>query len=320
MPASCNQSECTRKRHADCVDDQSWLYSHTNLSQVLVDLNIYTNENVTRQQRADFRDILCIRLPKDTDGWTYVHMGKKCIRLQRETKGEKKREADIAFMNTTLDTGVVDRGLNFDFFSDNQAAQNAVKVFKFCFLDIDLTGKQLFDRMLQQLRDNGPQLKKVVEEAVAESFDADQHDRREEMIRRIGKMQNEFMVLLDEDAALAANFPPLSVLLAGLLVPANLNVNMVCQLLQIFLVLLPVLSVAAVSEYADWDHPCKPIPGLRLWARTVGVVASLVILARLAQVIRCVMAKADPEHGNITIQMMMCIITIYRGDVKRHVL
>jgi len=39
----------------------------------------------------------------------------------------------------------------------------------------------------------------------------------------------EFMVLLDEDAALSANMPPISVLLAGLLVPVNLNFNIVCQ-------------------------------------------------------------------------------------------
>ena len=38
------------------------------------------------------------------------------------------------------------------------------------------------------------------------------------------------------------------------------------------------------------------------------------------EVIRCVMAKADCEHGNIMAQMMMCIITVYRGDVKRYVL
>ena len=51
-----------------------------------LDLNIYTNEHVTRKQRADFRDILCDRLPMDTDGWTYVHMGKKRISLQRDKK------------------------------------------------------------------------------------------------------------------------------------------------------------------------------------------------------------------------------------------
>eukprot|EP00913_Durusdinium_trenchii_P002854 g2642.t1 len=103
----------------------------------------------------------------------------------------------------------------------------------------------------------------------------------------------EFMVLLDEDAALAANMPPISVLLAGLLVPVNLNLNIACHLLQVVLVLVPVLCVAAYSEYADQDHPCASIPGLRLWARSVGVLASLVALARLAQVAQCMMAKAQ---------------------------
>lgn len=156
----------------------------------------------------------------------------------------------------------------------------------------------------------GVQVKSIITDKVTSLTDKAKAFVMTELTDGVGSVaralqMEEFMVLLDEDAALAANFPPLSVLLAGLLVPANLNVNMVCQLLQIFLVLLPVLSVAAVSEYADWDHPCKPIPGLRLWARTVGVVAALVILARLAQVIRCVMAKADIRRRNEEMQTKM---------------
>lgn len=108
----------------------------------------------------------------------------------------------------------------------------------------------------------------------------------------------EFMVLLDEDAALSANMPPISVLLAGLLVPVNLNFNIVCHLLQVVLVLIPVLCVAGYSEYADQDHPCASIPGLRLWARSVGVIAGLVALARLLQVAQCMYAKAEIRRKN----------------------
>lgn len=108
----------------------------------------------------------------------------------------------------------------------------------------------------------------------------------------------EFMVLLDEDAALSANMPPISVLLAGLLVPVNLNFNIVCHLLQVVLVLIPVLCVAGYSEYADQDHPCASIPGLRLWARSVCVIAGLVALARLLQVAQCMYAKAEIRRKN----------------------
>ncbi|CAE7740492.1 trpD [Symbiodinium pilosum] len=108
----------------------------------------------------------------------------------------------------------------------------------------------------------------------------------------------EFMVLVDDDAAVAASFPPLSVLLAGLLVPANLNLNIACHLLQTFIVLLPVLCVVGYSEYADAGHPCKSIPGLRLWARTVGVIAGLVTLARLVLAVKCMMAKSAIRRKN----------------------
>lgn len=101
-----------------------------------------------------------------------------------------------------------------------------------------------------------------------------------------------------EDAALSANMPPISVLLAGLLVPVNLNFNIVCHLLQVVLVLIPVLCVAGYSEYADQDHPCASIPGLRLWARSVGVIAGLVALARLLQVAQCMYAKAEIRRKN----------------------
>ncbi|CAJ1341102.1 unnamed protein product [Effrenium voratum] len=108
----------------------------------------------------------------------------------------------------------------------------------------------------------------------------------------------EFMLLLDDDAALAANVPPVSVLLAGLLVPANLNFTILCHLLQVVLVLIPVLAVAAVSEYVDWNHSCASIPGLRLWARTVGALAGLIALARVLQALQCFAAKAQIRRKN----------------------
>eukprot|EP00931_Biecheleriopsis_adriatica_P115501 TRINITY_DN9128_c0_g2_i1.p1 TRINITY_DN9128_c0_g2~~TRINITY_DN9128_c0_g2_i1.p1 ORF type:complete len:762 (+),score=253.37 TRINITY_DN9128_c0_g2_i1:81-2366(+) len=97
---------------------------------------------------------------------------------------------------------------------------------------------------------------------------------------------DDFMALLDWDAAIAANFPPLSILLAGLLVPVNLGISFACHLSQVVLVLLPLLVVTLWSEYADWDHPCKSIPGLRLWARVVMATALAVAVARLVMIAR----------------------------------
>eukprot|EP00930_Biecheleria_cincta_P050984 TRINITY_DN3613_c0_g1_i4.p1 TRINITY_DN3613_c0_g1~~TRINITY_DN3613_c0_g1_i4.p1 ORF type:complete len:575 (+),score=198.57 TRINITY_DN3613_c0_g1_i4:70-1794(+) len=107
---------------------------------------------------------------------------------------------------------------------------------------------------------------------------------------------DELMLLFDTDAAMSVNFPPLSILLAGVLVPVNLTIAMICHLAQVFLVLLPVLIVSAYSEYADWDHPCKSIPGLRLWARVVGTLAFLIATSRLLQVAKISAAKKEIQR------------------------
>eukprot|EP00440_Ansanella_granifera_P069105 gb/GFBE01074965.1/.p1 GENE.gb/GFBE01074965.1/~~gb/GFBE01074965.1/.p1 ORF type:complete len:680 (+),score=244.25 gb/GFBE01074965.1/:1-2040(+) len=106
----------------------------------------------------------------------------------------------------------------------------------------------------------------------------------------------ELMLLFDSDAAVSSNFPPLSILLAGLLVPVNLTISMVCHVAQVVLVLIPVLCVAGYAEYADWDSPCTSIPGLRLWARVVGTLAGLITISRLAQVAKCAAAKAEIQR------------------------
>ena len=176
-----------------------------------LDLNLQTTRNLTRNDRVQFKDALVGLLPRYTDGWKFVHMGKKCIKLKKVFADGGKREADIAFMNTTFDTGVVDRGENVAFFHDNPGGQSAVKVMKFCFLDVSglcgfhierlavavsenqrgkPTAKSLYLKMLGQLRDDGPQLKRVLEEAVEEVDQEDQDERRDKVGGQILKMRH----------------------------------------------------------------------------------------------------------------------------------
>lgn len=99
--------------------------------------------------------------------------------------------------------------------------------------------------------------------------------------------------ILEWDSNISANFPSLSVLLAGLLVPVNLSINYACHVSQVFLVLLPVGVVTALSEYADRDHPCTSIPGLRLWARITACAVLLVMCCRLIMMKRITSAQRD---------------------------
>ena len=89
------------------------------------------------------------------------------------------------------------------------------------------------------------------------------------------------------------NFPSLSVLLAGLLVPVNLSINYACHVSQVFLVLLPIGIVTALSEYADRAHPYTSIPGLRLWARITACTVLVVMCCRLIMMKRITSAQRD---------------------------
>jgi len=99
--------------------------------------------------------------------------------------------------------------------------------------------------------------------------------------------------ILEWDSNISANFPSLSVLLAGLLVPVNLSINYACHVSQVFLVLLPIGIVTALSEYADRAHPCTSIPGLRLWARITACTVLVVMCCRLIMMKRITSAQRD---------------------------
>eukprot|EP00438_Fugacium_kawagutii_P028201 Skav200370 [mRNA] locus=scaffold2518:262262:265307:- [translate_table: standard] len=99
--------------------------------------------------------------------------------------------------------------------------------------------------------------------------------------------------ILEWDSNISANFPSLSVLLAGLLVPVNLSINYACHASQVFLVLLPIGIMTALSEYADSAHPCASIPGLRLWARITACTVLLVMCCRLIMMRRITSAQRD---------------------------
>jgi len=105
--------------------------------------------------------------------------------------------------------------------------------------------------------------------------------------------EEDFMALLEWDATIAANFPSLSILLAGLLVPLNLSVNYACHMSQLLLVSVPLAIALIWSEYADWDHPCNAIPGLRSWARIVLAAVLACTVARIAMMKRISSAEAD---------------------------
>lgn len=76
----------------------------------------------------------------------------------------------------------------------------------------------------------------------------------------------EAMLLLDLDKAVAANFPPMATLLAGILSPTLLSLAMAVAMAQLFIVIVPVLALSSWALWEDYDAVCS-IPSMLLWTK-----------------------------------------------------
>ena len=76
----------------------------------------------------------------------------------------------------------------------------------------------------------------------------------------------EAMILLDLDNALSLNFPPVSMLLAGLVSPTLLNLSYSALHLQNIMVVFPMLLLCGWASYEDWNSSCS-IPTMIFWLK-----------------------------------------------------
>eukprot|EP00933_Yihiella_yeosuensis_P060581 TRINITY_DN63332_c0_g1_i1.p1 TRINITY_DN63332_c0_g1~~TRINITY_DN63332_c0_g1_i1.p1 ORF type:complete len:703 (-),score=220.14 TRINITY_DN63332_c0_g1_i1:161-2269(-) len=102
----------------------------------------------------------------------------------------------------------------------------------------------------------------------------------------------EFSTMMEWNETIESNFPPLSVLLAGLLVPVNLSTAFVSHLIQIFCTTLPVLVATMAALYMDRNRPCASIPSLKPWAAITAAMALAITFARFALLIRIAQAQS----------------------------
>lgn len=94
----------------------------------------------------------------------------------------------------------------------------------------------------------------------------------------------EAMLMLDLDAAMAANFPPAPVLLAGLLTPCVLQVNKLMHMLQLFFVLGPFAVLCTWALVVDQRHSCEAVPTIRPWLWMQCVLIYVLIASRVVLV------------------------------------
>eukprot|EP00746_Dinoflagellata_sp_MGD_P164814 gnl/MRDRNA2_/MRDRNA2_93700_c0_seq1.p1 gnl/MRDRNA2_/MRDRNA2_93700_c0~~gnl/MRDRNA2_/MRDRNA2_93700_c0_seq1.p1 ORF type:complete len:693 (-),score=169.23 gnl/MRDRNA2_/MRDRNA2_93700_c0_seq1:8-2086(-) len=107
----------------------------------------------------------------------------------------------------------------------------------------------------------------------------------------------EAMLILDWDAAVRANFPALTVLLAGVLAPTVLQFNLYGHIAIVALLLFPVLLLCLWAIWQDYGVPCDAIPTLFWWLYAQAVLALVLCLARLIMVwqIRAGQAKLQEK-------------------------
>lgn len=74
----------------------------------------------------------------------------------------------------------------------------------------------------------------------------------------------EAMMVLDMDKAISTSFPPISVLVAGLVSPTLLSFSHSALTAQLYLVILPVLIMCAWALWEDHDTTCS-IPTMSFW-------------------------------------------------------
>jgi len=101
----------------------------------------------------------------------------------------------------------------------------------------------------------------------------------------------EAMLLLDWNSAVEANFPPASILLAGVLSPVLLGLAMVNHIAQAVLYFLPIACLCVASMYIDQGQPCG-IPSIFYWLWAHVFFATVLFLAHIANTIKILAGKA----------------------------
>jgi len=92
----------------------------------------------------------------------------------------------------------------------------------------------------------------------------------------------EFMLLLNPSASAAANLPPVSILLAGLLSPVVLTISLIIHLSQVFLVLIPTLALCIWAIYIDRNTLAGcAVPTIQVWVFAQAAIALILMVAHL---------------------------------------
>jgi len=100
----------------------------------------------------------------------------------------------------------------------------------------------------------------------------------------------EAALMLDWNNAISTNFPPASVLLAGVLSPAIISTRQVAHLAQLTLGLVPILALCAWATIHDYKTVCA-IPTIYAWSYVQGGLALILTIGNMLLYLRIVRGK-----------------------------
>lgn len=105
------------------------------------------------------------------------------------------------------------------------------------------------------------------------------NDAAKDLLKTIDS--DESATLIEFNKAVEASFPPLTVLLAGLVSPAVLSMSLTSHVVQLFALFLPVLIATGCAVFIDWGTVCD-IPTLQLWVWVAFVLSFVQVTCRSA--------------------------------------
>lgn len=156
--------------------------------------------------------------------------------------------------------------------------------------------QQVSDKMNEKMKNEGA-VKKIMEDRMQNFQGKAKTFMLNEMNTTAGDLMKavdaeEALLLLEWNEAVEANFPPASVVIAGLLSPTMLTFALINHILQGLLLYLPVVCLCIAAIIIDEGVPCPGVPTIFVWLYVHMFLAVVLFIGHFVQMIRIISGKS----------------------------
>jgi len=156
--------------------------------------------------------------------------------------------------------------------------------------------QQVSDKMNEKMKNEGA-VRKIMEDRMQNFQGKAKTFMLNEMNTTAGDLmkavdQEEALLLLEWNEAVEANFPPASVVIAGLLSPTMLTFALINHILQGLLLYLPVVCLCIAAIIIDEGIPCPGVPTIFVWLYVHLALAVVLFIGHFVQMIRIISGKS----------------------------